>query len=274
MKRGLWGLSGRPYLDLEPLLDLSVFDALDREITLGLARVTTEYTGGSLKWMGVAAPWVMADGYRDAMHAIAAMTDAELADFVNLGDDPSAVDLTRRAELTFGDETDRPFSAAQQRLLELRHGVYFPWKVCYHFLHNDRWEDKHSGEDKDFTDEARTVFPQTVAFLESLPFTEIGRAVLFGLQPNDHATLHRDTEPGRSLQVAQSMSFAPRPGKRFYLQNHPDDAPTVVQSRAYWFNDMDYHGVLADPFFRYSVRVDGVFDPAFARALERHARRR
>jgi hypothetical protein len=33
---------------------------------------------------------------------------------------------------------------------------------------------------------------------------------------------------------------------------------------------MDYHGVEADPFFRYSVRVDGVFEPAFMRALRRH----
>ena len=39
--------------------------------------------------------------------------------------------------------------------------------------------------------------------------------------------------------------------------------PLVVDTRAYWFNDMDYHGVLADPFFRYSIRVDGVFAPGF-----------
>jgi Rieske 2Fe-2S family protein len=32
---------------------------------------------------------------------------------------------------------------------------------------------------------------------------------------------------------------------------------------------MDYHGVMADPFFRYSLRIDGVFDPAFVRELSR-----
>ena len=32
------------------------------------------------------------------------------------------------------------------------------------------------------------------------------------------------------------------------------------------------HGVLADPFFRYSIRVDGVFERDFVRALERAAR--
>jgi Rieske 2Fe-2S family protein len=46
----------------------------------------------------------------------------------------------------------------------------------------------------------------------------------------------------------------------------------VVDRPIYWFNDMDYHGVLADPFFRYSLRVDGVFDRDFVRALERLAR--
>jgi hypothetical protein len=40
-----------------------------------------------------------------------------------------------------------------------------------------------------------------------------------------------------------------------------------VRGRAYWFNDHDYHGVEADPFFRYSIRVDGVFTEAFRASL-------
>ncbi len=42
---------------------------------------------------------------------------------------------------------------------------------------------------------------------------------------------------------------------------------TVIDARAYWFNDADYHGVDAVPRFRYSVRVDGIFDPAFVRRI-------
>jgi hypothetical protein len=30
---------------------------------------------------------------------------------------------------------------------------------------------------------------------------------------------------------------------------------------------MDYHGVERDPFFRYSVRVDGIFEPAFVERM-------
>jgi hypothetical protein len=271
----LCGIWGRPWIDLGSVLDTACFDALDREITAGLARVDAGYTGGTLKWMGVTAPWIADDGYRDAMEAVRAMTRDEFRDFIALGDDGvSALDPDRRGEYVFGDETDRPFSRAQERLLAYRHGVYFPWKVCYHLLENDRWEDKHHGAGKDFGDEARAVFPATVAYVRSLPFREIGRCVVFGLEPNDHAPLHRDTEPGAALQVAQSVSFAPRAGKRFYLQNAEDAPPAVIDARIYWFNDMDYHGVLPDPCFRYSVRVDGVFEPAWVRDLERRVRAR
>lgn len=269
----LWGLFGQPYCDLSDVLDLAPLDAIDAEVSRGLAQVETRYTGGTLKWMGVVAPWAMDDGYPDAMHVIEELPDDELETLVSLADDPASIDLSDRAGLRFGDETEHPFNRAQERWLSYRHGVYFPWKACYHLLENDRWEDKHSGAGKGFGDEAREVFPETVRFLESLPFTEIGRAVIFGLEPNDHAPLHRDTEPGAALKVAQSISLCPRGDKRFYLQNDERDEPLVVGARAYWFNDMDYHGVLDDPFFRYSIRVDGVFAPGFVERLRDGAAR-
>lgn len=272
MSGRLWGIHGRPWIDLAELVDTGEFAAIDREICRGLATVEAGQTGATLKWMGVVAPWQMDDAYGDAMWAVAAMTDEEWLDFAALADAPERLALEDREHLQFGDETDHPFTPAQVRLLTVRHGVYFPWKTCYHLLENDRWEDKHSGAGKAFAAEAEQVFPRTVAFVRRLPFVEIGRAVIFGLEADDHAPLHRDTEPGTSLSVAQSVSFAPRRGKRLYLQNAADAAPTIVDSPVYWFNDMDYHGVLPDPYFRYSVRIDGVFTPAFARAIERMAR--
>ena len=263
----IWGIFGRPFVDLSGALDLSALDAIDAEVLRGLSHVETTYTGGTLKWMGVVAPWAMDDAYLDAMKVIEQLPDSELEVFFSLADDPQALRISDRASHRFGDETDHPFNRAQERWLAYRHGVYFPWKACYHLLENDRWEDKHSGEGKRFGDQAREVFPETVRYLEALPFAEIGRAVIFGLQPNDHAPLHRDSEPGKALQVAQSISLCPRANKRFFLQNDPSAQPVVVDARAYWFNDMDYHGVLADPFFRYSIRVDGVFRPGFVESL-------
>jgi hypothetical protein len=37
----------------------------------------------------------------------------------------------------------------------------------------------------------------------------------------------------------------------------------------YWFNDHGYHGVAPDPYFRYSLRVDGVFRSDFLARLRR-----
>jgi len=272
MNPRLWGIHGRPFIDLAPLIDTGGFAEIDREICRGLATVEVGATGATLKWMGVVAPWQVDDDYRDAMWAVDEMSDDEWLDFVALADEPGRLRLADRAALRFGDETDHPFTRAQQRLLTVRHGVYFPWKTCYHLLENDRWEDRHSGAGKAFAAEAEAVFPRTVAFIRGLPFAEVGRAVIFGLEADDHAPLHRDSEPGAALTVAHGVSFAPRPGKRLYLQNAADAPPTIVDAPIYWFNDMDYHGVLPDPFFRYSVRVDGVFTPEFARAIERHVR--
>lgn len=269
---GLFGLFGRPYLDLEPYLDLGDLGEVDREITYALALANTSYTGGSLKWMGVVAPWAMDDDYLDYGHVIEEMSDDALREFVSLADDPSSFDLSRREGLQFGDETDHPLTPAQMRFLELRHGVYFPWKVCYHLLENDKWDDKHSGHGKFFDEEAQRLFPRTIELVKRLPFREVGRAVLFGLLANDHAPAHRDTEPGKALGVAQSISIDPRGNKRFYLMDPTGTQKTSVDARAYWFNDMDYHGVDAAPQFQYSLRVDGTFEPSFVARLERALR--
>ena len=88
----LVGIWGRPFIDLSNVIDTSSFGELDREITSALCRVETSYTGGTLKWMGVVAPWAMNDSYADAMHVLEKLSETELRDFVALGDDPD-VDL-------------------------------------------------------------------------------------------------------------------------------------------------------------------------------------
>lgn len=277
------GIFGQPFLDLSPHLDTSCFAELHREITLGLAQAETRYTGGTLKWMGVCAPWVTSErAWPDAMHVIRAMSREDFEDFLSLGEadagdfdpDPSARDRYR-----FGDETDHPFTRAQELFLEARGGAYFPWKACVHLLEDHGWDDKHSGEGKEFTEEARRLFPKTVAFVESLPMTEVGRVVLFGLLPNDHAPMHRDSEPGKALSIAQSISFEPARAvsdqpKGFTLASPDGSREVAVEAPIYWFNDMDWHGVKAAPSFRYSIRVDGVYDPRFLDDVRRSLRRR
>jgi hypothetical protein len=263
----LVGLWGQPYLRLDEVLGTSALPDIDDEITRALVDAEIGQTGAGLKSLGVTAPWVNADSTRDASQVIASFDLAQWRELVSLSDDPSAFDEGQWQSTRFGDESDHPFNARQIRFLTYRHGVYFPWQVCVHLLENDRWDDKHSGDGKDFTDEAKEKFPRTVAYVQSLPFISIGRVVLFGLLPFQHAPAHRDSEPGQSVEVAQSLSICPRGDKRFYVTDPARTREVVVDAKLYWFNDMDYHGVHADPFFRYSIRVDGVYDPAFLRRL-------
>jgi len=265
---GIWGL---PFMDLEGSVDATALPAVHAEIPRGLLEVAPRYTGGSLKWMGVCAPWVMDDGFKDVNFVLEAMSDEDFVTFCALGDAKLDPQTTPR---TFGDETDRPLSRNQERWLEMAHGVYFPWKTCYHFLENDRWDDKHSGAGKTFAPEAEAAFPKTLAFLRSLPFREIGRAVLFGVHSNDHAPFHRDSEPGSTLSVPQSISIYPDARKKLTLASEDGETRLDIDARLFWFNDMDYHGVDAAPEFRWSIRVDGVFEPAWLRDLERRVRRR
>jgi len=269
----LVGLYGRPYLDLSDavadVLDDDALADIDDEVTRALVHAAPGETGGSLKHMGICAPNVNADPYVDYGDVIARFTVAEWRDLIALADEPSEFDESRWRETRFGDETDHPLNARQRRWLTYRYGVYFPWKVCVHVLENVRWEDKHSGAGKDFTDEAKALMPRTVERLRALPFSELGRVVVFGLMPNDHAPLHRDSEPGKDLVVAQSMSIDPRGTKRFYVSTRDGEDEVDVDSQVYWFNDMDYHGVRADPFFRYSIRVDGTYVPSFLKDLQR-----
>ena len=257
---------GRPFVDLEPYLDLDALSALDQEICVGLAHVAVDYTGGSHKWMGIVPPSARDDPYVDYGQAIARMSRAEFARFVALSDTPEAFDVDRQAEYEFGEERPWPLSRRQMLYLEYRHRVYFPWKVYYELVPNRAWEERAERAGKAFTDEARTVLPRTVAFIERLPFAHIGRCNLLGLQSNDHGTVHRDGED--EAEVGHFITLCPRGDKRLFLWDDERRTAVPVGGRAYWFDDRNYHGVAADPFFRYSIRVDGVFRAEFLARLK------
>ena len=261
------GIFGRPFVDLEPYVDLQELAALDDEIALGLTEVTVGYTGGSHKSMGIVPRSAANDPYVDYGQVIAGMSRSEFARFAALSDTPTAFDLDLRDQYQFGEERPWPLSRRQMLYLEYRHGVYFPWKVYYELIPNLAWEDRATGDGKAFTEEARRVFPRTVAFIERLPFTRLGRCNLLGLQSNDHGTIHRDGED--EAEVGHFITLCPRADKRLFLWDEDRQKSVPIGGRAYWFDDRNYHGVASDPFFRYSIRVDGVFQPQFLAQLQR-----
>lgn len=255
---------GKPYVVLDDVLDLSPLEAIHEEVCLALTQVPADYTGGSHRSMGIMPPSRTKEALVDYGEVLEAMSSEDFATFAGLGDDPRAVaNAPRRA---IGEEREHPLTRRQMLWLESRFKVYFPWKVYVELIPNRYWGDKATP--KDFSRIARTFFPQTIAFVKTLPFLHVGRCNVMGLRAHDHGTVHRDGDPAEQAEADQFVTFCPLGDKRLFLWDEETKQQTDVRGRAYWFNDFDYHGVDADPFFRYSIRVDGVFRPDFLESLK------
>jgi hypothetical protein len=265
----LRGIFGRPFVALDELLDLGPLDEIHEEVCLALAEVPIDYTGGSHRSMGIVPESRAGECLVDYGEVIAAMSDVEFDTFRRLSDEPERIDPARRAELAFGEERDVPLSRRQMLWLKTRFGVYFPWKAYVELIPNRTWGDKSTAAGKAFTRTARAFFPKTIAFVAALPFLEIGRCNVMGLEAHDHGTVHRDGDPVEQDAPDHFITLCPAGNKRLFLWEEVDREKTPVQGRAYWFNDFDYHGVDDDPFFRYSIRVDGVFRPEFVERVRR-----
>lgn len=263
------GVFGRPFVSLDDLFDLSGLDEIHDEICLALAQMPTSYTGGSHRAMGIMPRGCEAEALVDYQEVIRGLDDTGFLTFRSLADDPAAIDPERRRELEFGEERDVPLSTRQMLWLKMRHRVYFPWKVYAELIPNQRWEDKCDPEGKRFTRRAEALLPRTIAFVKRLPFGHVGRCNIMGLEAHDHGTVHRDGVPTPGRAPDPFLTFCPRGDKRLYVMDAGSGARIPVLGRVVWFNDHDYHGVLADPFFRYSVRVDGPFTKEFAETLLR-----
>jgi hypothetical protein len=260
---------GKPYVDLSAHIELADLERIDDEICLALTQVDVGYTGGSHKWMGIVPPSLRNEPYIDYGETISRMSRAEFARLVALSDTPGEFDLEKQGEYEFGEERDWPLNHRQMRYLEYRYGVYFPWKIYYEMMPNLRWEDRAQAAGKDFTAEAKLLFPRTLALVEKLPFRQIGRCNILGLAANDHGTVHRDGDPDDPTPPGHFITLCPRGNKRLFLWNEEKREKTPISGHAYWFDDRNYHGVEPDPFFRYSLRVDGIFEPDFLAELSR-----
>lgn len=277
-----------PFVDLAPLLGadlLAALPAVDEEITLGLVSVPSSYTGGSHRSMGITPPALAHEVHGDYGEVIAALGDDAFAVLASLADpdvegnaeawQEAARSPEARRGHTYGEERALALGPRQMRWLELRHGVYFPWKVYVELMPGGRWSEKAAttlgGRPKGFTREALLAFPRTVALVASLPFQSVGSVKLLGLTANDHGTVHRDRDPHAGgpdefLTLCPSAARGER-RKRLFVWDEATRARHEAPPVAYWFNDGDYHGVEADPWFRYSLRVDGVFEESFRRRV-------
>lgn len=259
-----------PYIDLTDVIDTSNFEYLHEEICLGLLQVDYSYTGGSHKFMNIVPQEFANDEYKDYMQIIRGFSREEFMRFIALGESSLKFDLDQYQKYTFGEEAQMPMTWEQANYLKIRYGAYFPWKLYFQFMEGDfNWTSKNTLV-RDFSEEVRNIFPATCDYIRSLPFKSIGRCDLMGLESNDHGTIHRDNyQRLNNPPVMDFITICPAGNKRLFLYNAESREKVFISSKAYTFNDMNYHGVAADPFFRYSIRIDGVFTDEFKEQIRR-----
>jgi hypothetical protein len=160
--------------------------------------------------------------------------------------------LKEVADLSPGQELQAMYKYAYYAM-----GAIIPWFfACY--LKKSDFFSKTKGNDN-WTDNAKH-FPNVVKYLDSLPFKSIGRVLFFTTYPNAGVVIHRDSivaeHSDHNINLFFDGGWRPsfvwdeKTKEKIYL---PKDA------KSYFFNNRDYHGVDAEPIFRYTLRIDGTF---------------
>ncbi len=147
-------------------------------------------------------------------------------------------------------------------------GSTIPWMFTVYLKRNIFRTKTGAAQQFDWTDTAKQHFPKVMKYIESLPFKSVGRVLFFTTYPNARVPAHRDwyLNPHKDHNINLFFNAGWRPSyvlddinnKKHYL---PEGATS------YFFNNRDYHGVDAVSEFRYTLRVDGVFEDSLAESL-------
>lgn len=141
-----------------------------------------------------------------------------------------------------------------RRYLLFKHKSFVPWAFILD-LKPSSFLDKNIDNTpwSDFMDE----LPYTRKSIETLPFDEIGRVVVYGSWPSAIVPCHRDTFPSKIFD--HHINFNPGGYRPVYLYDCLSKEKVYLPKNnlLYAYNTSDYHGVDSLPYFSYTIRVDG-----------------
>lgn len=136
-------------------------------------------------------------------------------------------------------------------------GAAIPWFFALYLKHNNFGT---KTEDKGIWTPSSNYFPKVKAYLDTLPFKVIGRVLFFTTYPNAGVVIHRDAGVVEHSDHNINLFFSPGWRPSFVWDEIKKEKIYLEQgARSYFFNNRDYHGVDAEPTFRYTLRVDGTF---------------
>jgi len=145
----------------------------------------------------------------------------------------------------------------KRKYLFFKHKTLLPW-----FFVLDLKPNTFFGRDIDSGPWSSIIeqLPYTKQCIESLPFEQIGRVVIYGSWPEASVPCHRDWIPDGVFH--HHINLNPGGYRPVYIYDPTTDTKHYLPEdhKLYAYQTTDYHGVDPLPHFSYTIRVDGVYN--------------
>jgi len=256
------GINGKTYFNIEPYLNMVEFERLQPEILSGFS-LAREYAKEGT-WM---EPGFTFDNMSYKINWTPIYQ--AMKNFMSLSDtDPIKIEGMRLYPKDFKNFQERNIFT---RYLKMAMGAYDPY-IYYYLWEEGSWDDRTAP--RKLTPEAEH-FPNVVRWVESLVgtiFEDIGRVIFFHCEADGIPFEHRDLDAKNGVDVVKPhrnefIHIRPNTKKAMYLWDPETKDKTYLNTRAAWWNDVDWHGGERIMEQSYSLRIDGKFTEVFRKQL-------
>lgn len=257
------GIGGKPYIDLDPYLDIEGFKNLHPEICRGMAEAREYAKEGT---------WMTPGFDFNDMSYIANWKPIYKAmlEWQSLPDtDPIKIEGMKIFPKDMRDYKQRNVFV---RFLVSAMGAHDPY--IYYVLWEEGTNMKDRGEIERPPLPEQAFFPGVVDWVENLKkegiIEHIGRVIFFvgasSTQPFEHRDLDADT-PTYTDHNIEFIHIRPLIKRGFYIWDPQEKKKHYINSHACFFNDQDWHGGEFSMEQQYGLRIDCKFTKEFKKAI-------
>lgn len=257
------GINNNIYLDMTPYIDMDKFDELQPEIIKGFA-VAREFAKEGT-WMAPGFTFEDMSYKHNWKPIYQAMQEFQQLD----NSDP-----IKQAGLELMPKDFKNFQQRNvfTRYLKMAMGAYDPY-IYYYLWEEGSWDDRTAP--RKLTPEAQ-YFPNVVKWVESMVgtiFEDIGRVIFFHCEHDGLPFEHRDLDAKNGVNVMKPhrnefIHIRPDTRNQFYIWDPETKCKYGINTRAAWWNDVDWHGGNKVMAQTYSLRIDGKFTEEFRKKLK------
>ena len=230
--------------ELEPFIDVNLLEECHLEICAGIAKSKTNMSSRVIPHFEM----------QNNLAALIDFKNSEGARIANVASENEDL-LTAEENVYFQTLSHEE----KKRFLQLYKKAYWDGEfVRLKFpkveFRNDKWATFYSSKCEWHPNVEH--FPKLRKFIETLPFTEIGRVLFFVTYHYLHSDVHYDRKDNWYDGQNHFIWFNPFGKKKFFLMDDKGQK-SYVKSKAAFFDTSALHGTEPLPEMSYSLRVDG-----------------